>query len=697
MKTKLYVVKRFFAKKKETPISFVATAIRETEKAIYLYGHGARHPEGRCLRCGRALTHPGSIVIGIGPECLGSYGARKERLENMTDSDKAYLESLITDQKVDTWFPKSQIKQVYDSEEQINVPSNHKMLKPAKTKQERKAIKEGDTIRITFPYNRDDLEFVRGLDGRKFDMERKFWTCPISYDSIRALKNAGFAISDELNRMINTTNTKMGINDEARITNIKEIEVPGLNGELFPFQKKGVSFIEETKGRALIGDEMGLGKTVQALAWLQLHPEKRPAVIVCPASLKLNWEQEANTWLQKPNVQVLNGNDHTVPLIGDIIIINYDILPNMYENYFDKLGKKRKREIKRTGWVDFILDINPQVVILDESHYIKNNSAIRTKGTKKLAKKTNHIIALSGTPIKNKPIEIFNTIQIVDKAVAPNFWSYAHEYCGATHNGFGWDFNGATNTEELHRKLVSTIMLRRTKNEVLKDLPDKIRSFIPISVNNRNEYEKAEDKFIEYIKDIKGSAEAEKASNAVHLAQMETLKQLAVEGKMKQCIEWISNFLDNGKKLVVFATHKKTIDHIMNAFKNQVVKIDGSVSGKERNDAVNTFQNDDKIKLFVGNIQAAGVGLTLTASSNVAFVELPWAPADVTQAEDRVHRIGQKDAVNIYYLLAKGTIEEEIASLLDKKRKVLDAVLDGKKTEKESLLTELLNKYIQRS
>jgi len=228
---------------------------------------------------------------------------------------------------------------------------------------------------------------------------------------------------------------------------------------------------------------------------------------------------------------------------------------------------------------------------------------------------------------------------------------------------------------------------------VLQDLPDKIYTYMPMELDNQKTYRKAEKDFIRFVKEHRGEKAAKKASNAQALAEIEGLKQLAVQGKMKQGIEWIKNLIDTNGKLVVFAVHKFVIDALMEEFGDIAVKVDGSVSGADREKAVDAFQNDEGVRLFVGNIQAAGVGLTLTAASTVAFLELPWTPGDLSQAEDRCHRIGQKDSVNIYYLLASGTIEEEIAKLIDRKRKVLDAVLDGRQTEEESLLSELMKEY----
>ncbi len=528
-------------------------------------------------------------------------------------------------------------------------------------------VVDGKLLKIEFPFSYETLEVVKSIPGRRFhgNANPKHWTAPISGDAIEILSKDGFQLDPELEEILNR--------GRVSIDEVKEVDVPGLKKELFPFQKKGVAFIEAKDGRALIGDEMGLGKTIQALAWLHLHPEKRPAIILCPASLKLNWAKEVRETLPgKQNIQVLQGTKPCT-ITGDIVIINYDIL---------------------NTWLEKLQALKPQVLIFDEAHYIKNNSAQRTKATKKLAKKIPHVIALTGTPIVNRPVEGFNIIQTIDKTVLPNWWTFVHRYCGAHHNGFGWDFSGASNKEELHKKLVETVMLRRKKADVLPDLPDKLYSFIPMEMSNRDEYGKAENDFIEYLQEVKGVAAAKKASQAEHLVKIEALKQLAVKGKMKQAIQWIRNFLDtNGNKLVVFTVHKAAVATLMDEFKEQAVKVDGSVSTTQRDQAVRAFQEDPKVKLFVGNIQAAGTGLTLTAASSVAFLELPWTPGDLVQAEDRCHRIGQKDSVNVYYLLAERTVEEKIAELLDEKRQVLEAVLDGKEVEETQLLSELIKSY----
>ena len=552
------------------------------------------------------------------------------------------------------------------------------------------AILANDRIEISFKFDWDILEIVKSIPGRKFHNESnaKYWSCPLSKLAVETLLEAGFDCEKELRKFLDIAN--ITYND------IKEIEIPKLKKELYPFQKKGVSFIESKNGNCILGDEMGLGKTIQSLAWVHLHPEKKPVVVVCPAHLKLNWAQEIEeTFPKKQNVQVLYGTDFSQPLYGEIIIVNYEILANKYEEYKDTLGKKRYREITNTGWVDYLIKIKPQILIIDEAHYIKTPKAFRTKSVKKLARKSQHRMGLTGTPITNRPIEGYYISSVIDKTLFPDFWFFVQHYCDAKHNGFGWDYTGSSNKAELYKELQS-IMIRRKKNKVLPELPDKIYSYVPMQLTNEREYRYAEDSFIVYLTELKGAEAGEKARQAQHLVKIEALKQLCIKGKMKNAITWIHNFiennLDNGK-LIVYTTHIETVNILMKEFGKVAVKVDGSVNVIKKKEAEIIFQNNDKIRLLVGNIKAAGTGLNLTAATAEAFLELPWTPGELVQAEDRAHRIKQKYSVNIYYLLADKTIEGRIIKLLDEKKKVIEAVLDGKDVEDIALLAELIQSY----
>ena len=441
--------------------------------------------------------------------------------------------------------------------------------------------------------------------------------------------------------------------------------------DLYDFQKEGLGFLTAKNGLGLIADDMGLGKTIQVISYLAENPDKRPALIIVPASLKINWQREIRKFMiNQPSVQILSGTK-PYDLTAEVIIINYDIVKH---------------------WEDALKAYNFKVMILDEAHKIKNVKAQRSKAVKRISKTVPHRIALTGTPITNRPIELYNILDYLSPGTF-KFWGFAQRYCGATHTRFGWDFSGASNKEELHEKINRIFMIRRRKEDVLKQLPNKQKTVIPFELDNVSEYKFAEAEFIEWLREKAGDQKAEKAGNAEALVKIEYLKQLSVKGKMKQSVDWIKDFLETDQKLVVFATHTETLDLLQKEFPN-CVRIDGSTSQIKRDQAVQTFQNDSKYNLIIGNINAMGVGLTLTASSSVLFLEFPWTPADLQQAEDRVHRIGQEaEAVNIFYAVGNNTIDERIIELLEEKQSVINAIIDGKASKSEGLLSALLSEY----
>jgi SWI/SNF-related matrix-associated actin-dependent regulator 1 of chromatin subfamily A len=447
-------------------------------------------------------------------------------------------------------------------------------------------------------------------------------------------------------------------------------DIPGLKGKLFPFQAEGVGFIESRGGRALLGDEMGLGKTIQALAWLKLHQsDALPALIVCPASLKMNWVQEIRNWTDFSPFVVSGRICRGTPMGSSVYVINYDILKD---------------------WLEAFESIKFQTVILDESHFIKSPKTLRTKAVKQLCKGKKHIIALSGTPIINRPIEFFTALNILAPINFGKYWDYAMRYCDGKHNGYGWDFSGSSRADELHER-ASTVMIRRMKADVMKDLPEKTRSVIPLELGAN------EGIYLSALREALGSWQDEKPDPLKDIAQISKLRQAAMEAKFDLCHEWIDNFLETGKKLVVFVVHHKTTDKLMESYKDIAITLDGRVDSRLRSKVVERFQTDPAVKLLIGNIQVAGTGFTLTAASDVVFLEYPWTSGELDQATDRVHRIGQKNAVTAYYLIAQGTLEEDMIALIDEKRKVVGAVLNGIYEESAAIMKELVKRLKERN
>ncbi len=463
--------------------------------------------------------------------------------------------------------------------------------------------------------------------------------------------------------------------------------------KLYKYQRRAVRRIEHFKGRALLADEMGLGKTWEALWWCRNHPEKRPIIVVCPANLKWVWEMEAWKILKIRGV-VLSGQ--TPPKTEkkgfklhrkELYIINYEIL---------------------NKWVPYLWKLRAKILIVDECHYQKSRGAKRTLALNRLSKgplrkkptkkrkrrRIPHVLAISGTPLVNRPDELYTSLRLVQPRLYKNHKFFAHRYCSPVWREWGWEYKGATNIKELHRKLKREMMIRNLKKNVLKDLPAKTRAVIPMEIENRKEYEEAETDFITWLTK-KSSARAKRASKAKQLVQLGYLKRLAADLKMKRAMTWIEDFMEQSSgKLVLYAIHKKIIKQVHEQYPHTSVVIDGSTSNKNRKRAVQTFQRNKKIRLFIGNIKAAGVGITLTAAHTLVFVELDWVPGNHTQAEDRIHRIGQKNAAMIYYLVAKDTIEEKLCKIIQKKQRILSRVLDGSiKTNKLDVF-KALNKAL---
>jgi len=537
------------------------------------------------------------------------------------------------------------------------------------------AIK-GDKIKVLFKYDPMVVKAIHRLSGRSFHRTSKqcWWEAERTTINLEILVHLKFVLSDKLEQWYqDTTNHPTKAYQESKplkewpsITN-----VPGLRKKLRPYQEDGVGFLEAVNGQALLGDEMGLDKTEQALAYLQLHLNLRPAVIIAPAVVKINWARECSLWLDKPRVEILEGfTPYDIPK-QDIIVVNYTILQY---------------------WVKKLLSLKPNIVIVDECHFCGNPKAKRTKAVIKLSRNVQHTIALSGTPIANRPINFFTVLRLINPRMFDSYFEYAQRYCDAKWNGFAMDYSGASNLKELYTRINRVIMIRRHKKDVLKELPPKVRTLICIEIDNRKEYTLAEQNFTEWLG--KKEEDEEKVNKVQALAKLEALKQLTIAGKMKQCFEWIDNFLESGLKLIVICVHTKTINELMARYKNKAIRLDGSVSGQKRMDLVDKFQEDPKTQLAVGQIKVL-VGINLTAAHNVCVIEYAWQPTDHDQSEDRVHRIGQTaDKVNIWYLVADNTIENRIIKLLDDKRKVLHEALDGElKLERHSLLNELLLDY----
>ncbi|HYN92163.1 MAG TPA: DEAD/DEAH box helicase [Thermoleophilaceae bacterium] len=440
-----------------------------------------------------------------------------------------------------------------------------------------------------------------------------------------------------------------------------------LGGELHPFQRAGVRYALARR-RTFIADEQGLGKTVQALATIEAD-DAFPAVVVCPASMKLTWERESRHWLPHRSVAVLEGRtdstwtEHAVA--AEIVVLNYDIL----DWHSDRLAQ-----------------LEPRALILDESHYIKNARAARTKAALELAERLPEgalRLGLTGTPILNRAEELVSQLRVLGRL--PDFGSGAR---------LTRRFRAAGSDDRLHWNLRAHCYVRRTKKQVLPQLPAKRQDTVPVLLSNEQEYRLAERDVIAWLQtlplDLRSiDARVAAALRAEQLVRLNHLRQLAARGKLPTALAWIGDFLESGEPLVVFAEHVATQKAVLERFP-KAVHILGADSSQSRQRAVDAFQSEDGPQLIVCSMKAASQGITLTRASNVAFLELDWTPARHDQAEDRLHRIGQDSAVTAWYLLAPDTIDESMAELLQRKRSLIDAVTDGQVRDEERLVDAIV-------
>ena len=469
-------------------------------------------------------------------------------------------------------------------------------------------------------------------------------------------------------------NMGLSFDDSAKIFLNKIVPVKIENGidfsllkplELRQYQEQGVLWMLNYNIHFLLGDEMGLGKSVQTAVYL-FFKQIFPTLIICPASLKLNWEKEISIWTKKKCL-ILEGLS-PYPIEGllnefPVVIINYDILGRKdklevdYERERIKYAKQnklpyKKKVIHSTGWVDILKQIPFKDIICDECQFIGEMETARTQCVIDICKeiKGARRIFLSGTPYTSATKQFYPVLHLIDMKTFNNLWRYKMTYCDPVKTRFGWDFRGLSNGEQLHN-LVSRIMLRRLKKEVLDELPEKIKSIVPMKLNKKL-YEK-------YI-----LREKEVFSSGVFINENKTYQELKREAyyvKVDSCIQWIKDYLEVNNKLVVFIYHRESFERLMKEFDGVCVGINGDTPSNKRQSLVDRFQKDKKIKLFIGQIRAAGVGITLTAASAVAFVEFGNTASEHEQAEDRIHRISQEaDKIIAYYLIAQGTVDEDI-------------------------------------
>ncbi|EIY20384.1 DEAD/DEAH box helicase [Bacteroides caccae] len=536
---------------------------------------------------------------------------------------------------------------------------------------------KGDNFELSFKYKPSIVDRIRQIPGRRFDGARKVWIVPTR--SRVDLERMIYQIQqfENINWVSGTTKKEEDIAYD--VPELPDLTIPhSLKIQPYPYQLKGIARGLELK-RFMNCDEPGLGKTLQSIATINLA-NAFPCLVICPSSLKINWQREWEKFTDKKAMVLTDKVRDTWTFfyqtgMHQVFIVNYESL----KKYFVQRIKKAE------GWtlrdVEFRNSINLfKSVIIDESHRCKSASTQQAKFCKGICTGKEWVIELTGTPVVNRPKDLIPQLAILNRM--DDFGGYkpfVNRYCSGQRE--------ASNLKELNFNLWKYCMFRREKSLVLTDLPDKIRQVNTCEITNRKEYMDAECDLIMYLQKYKDADDEkiEKALRGEVMVRINILRQISARGKVRDVIEFVKDFRENGKKIILFCSLHEVVDQLKRYFPTAV-----SVTGRESPDmkqrAVDAFQNNPKTDIIICSIKAAGVGLTLTASSNVAFVEFPWTYADCCQCEDRAHRIGQKDSVTCYYFLGRRTIDEKVYRIIQEKKNIANAVTGSTEDIEENIV-----------
>jgi SWI/SNF-related matrix-associated actin-dependent regulator 1 of chromatin subfamily A len=435
---------------------------------------------------------------------------------------------------------------------------------------------------------------------------------------------------------------------------------------LFAHQVEGVAFLLGRR-RAILADDMGLGKTRQSVMAMTEAAPAGPYLVICPASIKRNWTREIMAARPGSETAVVGPGVVPAPGFGGWVIVNYDIL-----------GKT----------IDALLQHTWSGIVFDEAHYLKNHTSQRSRLGRRLAEAAGPDVLvhlLTGTPLTNRPRDLFPLLQLSRHPMARSFLSFAKRYCAAVHNGYGWVTDGASNIGELSLQLHG-LMLRRTKDDVL-DLPPKVRTWLPVDVPDGTARRESR-KVLELL--IKGEGEEGRRRGGARVMLLGELtkgrRKLAI-AKTKHTIDLVQSAVEQGEKVLVFSCFAEPVETMAAHFGRAALTLTGETPTGERPDIVDAFQGNDDVRVLVANILVAGVGLNLTAARQVVFNDLDWVPANHWQAEDRAYRIGQTATVNVSYMVAAGTIDEFVARVLETKASLVEAVVEGRAFPADVLTT----------
>ena len=545
-------------------------------------------------------------------------------------------------------------------------------------------------FKLAFPYHPRLVELVKRIPSVKQNIraayiaDEKAWKVSLQ-DKEYVRMMADWAVQTRICSRVQHKVTTREYNDYT-IPDLPKLTVPhGLLLEPYEYQKEGIAYALQHK-RCIFGDQPGLGKTLQAIGTVTIA-KAYPCLVICPAALKINWQREFKKFAGK-NAMILDDRNKASwhrffeTKCCNIFITNYESL----KKFFVLKVKEDARFTMKSIEFDPRISLFKSVVI-DESHKCKSTKTQQSKFVEGICKGKEYILELTGTPVVNNNTDLIQQLKIMGRLEDFGGYKYFVErFCDGPKQ--------SSNVKELNWRLSSTCFFRREKAKVLTQLPDKSRQYIEVDISNRKEYDKAEADLIQYLRTYK-NADDEKVAKALRgevMVKMGILKAISARGKIKVFSEFIHDVIDGGEKLIVFAYLKEVVQELKKIFP-EAVTVTGEDNATQKQTAVDRFQNDPSCKLIILNYKSGGTGLTLTASSRVAFIEFPWTFSDCEQAEDRAHRNGQKNNVNCYYYLGKDTIDKYMYDVIQTKKGIANGVTGTDDVVKENVVDMAMNLF----
>ena len=471
-----------------------------------------------------------------------------------------------------------------------------------------------------------------------------------------------------------------------QIPDMPELEgAHGLKEQPYPYQLQGIARGLQLK-RFINGDDMGLGKTLESIATIN-KAGAFPCLVICPNVVKINWQREWHKFTDKKAMVLTDSVRDSWPFfwqtgMNQVFIVNYESLRKYFVRRITKAEKWTLKDVEFHNTIKLF-----KSVIIDESHKVKSTATQQTKFCKGIATGKEYIILLTGTPVVNKPKDLVAQLGIMDRMIDMGGWKgFMLRYCSGP--------NQASNLKELNYKLWQHCFFRREKSKVLTQLPDKVRQIVTCEITNRKEYLDAERDLIDYLKRYKevDDEKIQKSLKGEVMVRIGILKDITARGKLKEVIDFVKDFRENGKKIILFCNLHEIVDRLLVAFPSAVC-VTGRQDMQEKQASVDAFQKNPKTDVIICSIKAASAGITLTAASDVAFIELPWTYADCDQAESRAHRIGQKDSVNCYYLLGRRTIDQKLYRIIEEKKHISNAVLGAEDNIQTNIVDMMANLF----